>query len=156
ETPIRLPPFLGDVLGDEMTAAQLAREWRRVAALAREAISALGKLEVGQHVPAMKVIAAAGAGQDLAQEAARDPKLARFLSRRAAEEWVPHLRTLGCELPSGVIDLVQDVLARRAALLAERRTHQDRTPTTARLELAALDTQLLVLYAALVRRLWQR
>src|SRR5262249_22716637 len=47
-------------------------------------------------------------------------------------------------------------LTRREALLAERRARRQETPEPVQRELAGLDTQLLVLFAALVRRLWQR
>src|SRR5207245_10941967 len=45
---------------------------------------------------------------------------------------------------------------RRAGLLGARGQQREQPPQAARHELAAVDTQLLVLYAALVRRLWQR
>jgi hypothetical protein len=109
---------------------------------------------VGQHVTAMKVMAAAS--QDLAQEAAGDSKLARFLARPGTEALLPHLRALGCELPPEVVALVRELLSRRAAVLAERRERREHTPDALLRERAAIDTLLLVLYAALVRRLWQR
>src|SRR5260370_1410624 len=80
-----------------------------------------------------------------AVEAARDPKLARFLARPEAENWLPHLRSLGCELPPEVVDLVQSLLDRRAALLSERRARREQTPEPVQRELAALHTQLFVL-----------
>jgi hypothetical protein len=156
DAPLRLPSFLRSALGRDVTADQLAAEWRRVAAMARDTLAALGKLEVGQHVAAMKVMAAAAAGQDLHEEARHDPKLARFLARSAASEWLPYLRTLGCDLPPQVVELIRAQLSRRAALLAERRSQRDQTPEPIRRELAALNTGLLLMYAALVRRLWQR
>src|SRR5258708_1278758 len=111
EMEIRMPAFLRGALGREMTASHFAEEWRRTAARARETLTALGKLEIGQHVPAMKIIAAVALGQDLDREAARDPKLARFLTRPGAEEWLPHLQALGCELPPVVVGLLRDLLA---------------------------------------------
>jgi hypothetical protein len=156
EMPIRLPVFLRDCLGRELFAVRLAAEWRAAAALSREAREALGRLEVGQHAPAMKVIAATAARRDVQAEAARDPKLARFLARPAAAAALPHLQRLGGELPAPVADLAQDLLTRREALLAERRSRRAETPEAVQRELAGLDTQLLLLYAALVRRLWQR
>lgn len=154
--PIRLPAFLRGVLGRELPAARLAQEWRRAAAEARAALTALARLEVGQHVPAMKLVAAGAAGREAAAEAARDPKLARFLARPAAGDLLPHLRALSAELPEAVLSLLEALLARRAALLAARRVQREETPPAAQQELADLDTQLLMLYAALVRRLWQR
>jgi hypothetical protein len=111
---------------------------------------------VGQHVTAMKVMAAAAAGQDLAREVAGDAKLARFLARPGTEALLPHLRALGCELPPDVLEVIRELLGRRAIVLAERRERREQTPDVLRHERAGIDTQLLVLYAALVRRLWQR
>jgi hypothetical protein len=156
DAPVRLPRFLHGVLGNEAPATRLAREWRGAAAAAREALAALGGLEVGQHVPAMKVMAATASGRDLTAEAARDEKLARFLARPAVAVALPHLCRLGAELPAAVKTLVEQTLARREAALAERRALEEAAPETLNQELAALDTCLLVLYAALVRRLWQR
>jgi hypothetical protein len=156
DAPVRLPRFLHGVLGNEAPATRLAREWRGAAAAAREALAALGGLEVGQHVPAMKVMAATASGRDLVAEAARDEKLARFLARPAVAVALPHLCRLGAELPAAVTTLVEQTLARREAALAERRALEEAAPEGLIRELAALDTYLLVLYAALVRRLWQR
>jgi hypothetical protein len=156
DLPIRLPTFMRGVLGSELPAARLAHEWRRVSDEARATLAELGRLEVGQHVPAMKLVAAAAAGRDVAAEAGRDPKLARFLARPAAPNLLPHLRALGAELPAAVASLLEALLGRRAALLEERRRQREQTPAAVVHELAALDTQLLALYAALVRRLWQR
>jgi hypothetical protein len=156
DAPIRLPHFLRGALGSAAPAAQLAAEWRGVAAAAREALAALGRLEVGQHVPAMKVMASAAAGRDLSAEAARDPKLARFLARPAVAAALPHLCRLGAELPETVRVLVEETLARRETVLEQRRALREQAPESLNRELAALDTHLLVLYAALVRLLWQR
>jgi hypothetical protein len=156
DQPVRLPKFVHGVLGRELPAAQLAREWRPAAAEARTTLAALARLEVGQHIPAMKLVAAAAAGRDVAAEAARDPKLARFLARPATQDLLPHLSALGAEVPGSVASLLDDLLDRRASLLAERRQWREQTPAAVRHELADLDTQVLVLYAALVRRLWQR
>lgn len=156
EPPLRLPRFLEGALGREIPAGRLAVEWREAAAAARAALVALGRLEVGQHVPAMKVIVSAAVGSDLQAEATRDPKLARFLSRPAVREALPHLRRLGAELPGSVAALIHELLECRQGRLAERRARRHETPEAVLRELVALDTQLLLLYAALVRRLWQR
>jgi hypothetical protein len=156
DQPVRLPKFMGGVLGPELPAARLAREWRRAAAEARTTLAALVRLEVGQHVPAMKLVAAAAGSRDVEAEAAHDPKLARFLARPATQDLLPHLRALGAELPGSVASLLDDLLGRRSALLAERRRQREQTLAAVQHELADLDTHVLVLYAALVRRLWQR
>src|SRR5438552_3365636 len=90
EAPIRLPVFLRGALGAVLPATRLAREWRRAAAAARATLAALGGLEVGQHVHAMKVVAAAAAGRDVEAEAFHDAKLARFLARPVTQGLLPH------------------------------------------------------------------
>jgi hypothetical protein len=153
---IRLPGFLRGALGPELPAVRLASAWRKVATEAHAALAALRGLEVGQHIPAMKVVAVAACRRDLSAAAAADAKLARFLARPAAVDALPRLERLGAGLPPSVAAFLEERLARRERLLAERRARRQETSEAVLTELASLDTELLVLYAALVRRLWQR
>jgi hypothetical protein len=158
EMRLRVPPFLEGALGRDITCRTLAHEWRRVVAGAQSELALLARCEPGQFVHLASLIAANGLGERPEEAAQRDPRLHGFLSRVAGPEpggW-DAWRILGADLPTALCRRLQSVLAERSAVLAERRRLLARAPGELRDRLEQLDGELLLMYAAYVRRLWQR
>jgi len=170
ELPLRLPRFLEGALGATVTCREFARDWRGAAAEARALLGLLGRFEVGQHVHLVRAMALNARGRDLFTEARHNPRLANLVLATGGdpEAWELLVR-LGRDLPAEAISCIERLSARRSELLAGRREcvadakrcHQGGrlVPgwcSDARDELSRIDCQLLVLFAAYVRRLWQR
>ena len=156
-TPLRLPRFLHGVLGRQIEAAEFARQWRRVAAEAQAILAVLRQCEFGQHVHLARLMLLNARQGDWDAALGSDPRLARLVARLDAVAPDPALlRNIGRELPEPVCDFLARALAERDALLAERRRQREATPEPLLNRLRVLSLQLLLVYAAYVRRLWQR
>lgn len=170
ELPLRLPSFLEGALGQTVTCREFSAGWRRAAAEARAQLGLLGRFKLGQHVHLTRVMALNARGRDLSTAAERDPRLGSLLQSTAG---VPESRELlsrlGRDLPIETVSCIERLSARRLMLLAERREcvqdaqrrHQGGRlipgwPEASQEELARIECQLLLLFAAYVRRLWQR
>src|SRR5262249_5228835 len=87
-----------------------------------------------------------------------DPRLRRFLQAVAGPEpeaWTPWT-TIGADVPAEVGAVLDRLLSRRDDLLARRRALRVSCPPEMEAERRTLDCQLLLLYAAYVRRLCQQ
>ncbi|MBI3910563.1 MAG: hypothetical protein HY320_06465 [Armatimonadetes bacterium] len=154
---LRLPRFLEGVLGREVSAAKLAHSWRRVAAEAQALLSLLRQCEFGQHVHLVKLFLLNYRGGNWDATLAADPRLARVAARLDAVAADPGLlRRLGRDFPSPAAMFVERALAERDVLLAERRRQRQATPPEVVEDLRLVNLRLLLIYAAYVRRLWQR
>jgi hypothetical protein len=155
---LRLPRFLHGLFGASVSCRTLALRWRRAVTEAERELDLLARCEVGQHVHLARLIAANGLGEPLAEAAAGDRVLARFLRRvagpdiQAWREWA----AVGADVTAEVCHTLRELLGERDALLAKRRVLQAQTPREVAARLERLDGELLLLYAAHVRRLWQR
>ncbi|MCC2669952.1 MAG: hypothetical protein K0Q72_2423 [Armatimonadetes bacterium] len=167
---LRLPRFLQGVLGRRINCNSFADEWRGVAADAHDELQALGSCYVGQHVHLTRLMAHNARGkalQPLLDRDARLMKLARQLS--TADETGRVLRDLGRDLSPEAVSCIERLDGRRTELLSDRqaaaaaaavatrhgRVVPDWAPA-AQVELEQIELQLLLIYAAYVRRLWQR
>ncbi|HEU4754373.1 MAG TPA: hypothetical protein VFU47_14795 [Armatimonadota bacterium] len=158
DLPLRLPRFLQGALGARATCRQVARKWRDAATHARCLLELLSACHFGQHVhlvKAMALNARGGAGWPAVLAAdARLRKLAAHLESQP--EGAALLRELGRDLPESAVQCIERLTRRREELLAARRT-RPRTEDPAReRERELIECQLLLLFAAYVRRLWQR
>ncbi|MGV3721759.1 MAG: hypothetical protein ACO1SX_12680 [Actinomycetota bacterium] len=170
ELPLRLPSFLEGALGQTVTCREFSAGWRDAAAEARGMLGLLGRFKLGQHVHLTRVMALNARGGDLSAALDSDPRLRSLL--RAIES-VPEARALlgrlGADLPLEAVSCIERLSARRLELLAERREcvaeaqrrHQGGRlvpgwAEDARDELDRIECELLLIFAAYVRRLWQR
>jgi hypothetical protein len=158
DRPISVPAFLRAALGERTTCRALAERWRGITAAARASLALLHRCQFGQHVHLARVLAHNSQGRDLATAAAADPRLHRFLRAVAGPEpeaWTPWA-AIGADVPAAVGATLDALLARRDALLARRRERSGSCPPELEAERQTLDCQLLLLYAAYVRRLCQQ
>jgi hypothetical protein len=155
---LRVPRFLQSATGERISARDLAASWRQVAERAQEQLRVLQGVLPGQHVHVARVLAANACGRDLAEAAAGHAGLARFLgsvaggSREAWQAW----QEFGADVSAEVAGCLDRLLARRDALLAERRRLRQACPREVERERAVIECQLLLIYAAYVRRLCQQ
>jgi hypothetical protein len=129
-----------------------------VVAAAQAELALLQQCEFGQHVHLARLLVANSRGVPLATAAAADDTLASFLCRVAgphAGDWVAWDR-LGADLPPETCESLRVLLTEREAVLAERRQRKRDAYRPLRERLARIDGQILLLYGAYVRRLWQR
>lgn len=170
ETVLVLPAFLRAPLGERATCAAVAAGWRRTAEEARSLLELLGRCEPGQQAHlARLLLSLAGAGEDPPGRAR--PRLARLRARLASHPQAALLPRLAAELPPAVREELQRLLRRREELLAARealtraarRSHRvgrlvpdPHRRATLEQQLGRQECALLLLMAALVRRLWQR
>jgi hypothetical protein len=115
-------------------------------------------VQSGQHVHVARLLAVNSRGHDLVDAAAEDRRLASFLRGAAGaspEAWGAW-RRIGTDVDPSVGDCLARLLARRDALLAERRERRQACPPQVEAERAAVECRLLLLYAAFVRRLCQQ
>jgi hypothetical protein len=155
---LRLPRFLAGALGPTVSCLTLAREWRRVVAAAQGELRLLQRCEFGQHAHLARLLIANATGVRLADAAAADETLARFLRPVAgphAGDW-SEWATLGADLPTETCQALRELVMERDAILVERRRREPQAYRPLRDKLERIDGQILLLYAAYVRRLWQR
>lgn len=155
---LRLPRFLEPALGTRITARELSRRWREVAAAAEGRLQLLERVQPGQHAQIARVLVANARGRDLAEAATADPELGHFLrsvagsSPESRRPW----REIGADLGATAADTLERLLERRAALLVERRALREACPPELAREREGIECQILLLYAAYVRRLCQQ
>jgi hypothetical protein len=171
---LRLPRFLEEPLGPQVTCREIAAQWRGVAEGARELLRFLSHCHAGQHVHLVKAICLNARGADWERALAADRRLAALVRQLCAfPEGERLVRELGRDVPPAAVGCLERLAARRGELLSERRALYEqaarlaaagtktRGPLTAReqaieREREQVDCQLLLLFAAYVRRLWQR
>jgi hypothetical protein len=154
---LHLPRFLEGALGAASTPAELARSWRRLAGEAGATLALLQGAEFGQHVHLVRVLALNRHGGNLEEAAAQDPRLRHVVEQLAPDpERRARLVALGRDLPREAARYIDRQLARRSELLAVRRRLRAETPPAVEEERLLVETRLLLIYAAFVRRLWQR
>ncbi|HTE18483.1 MAG TPA: hypothetical protein VK689_08890, partial [Armatimonadota bacterium] len=172
DMPLRMPRFLEGPLERTVTCRELARRWREVAEEARSLLGLLSHCHFGQHVHLVKAISINARGGDWSAALAADPRLARLAeSLDAAPNGCALLRELGRDVPLEAVECMERLTARRNELLARRQAlavAADRGQKGGRLqpdpaalaevegEREQLECQLLLLFGAYVRRLWQR
>jgi hypothetical protein len=172
DLPLALPRFLQGVLGTQITCRDLAREWRRVAGEAHRLLDLLSRCHFGQHVHLVKVIARNARGGDWEQLLRSDPRVEELVGELSANpDGAALVRELGKDVPRPVVEVMERLTIYREELLASRRTlarsaaadHDGGrlVPDPEKLqaiqrEREQVECQLLLLFAAYVRRLWQR
>ncbi len=157
DRPLRMPRFLEPAFGRATSTAQLAAGWRSVAQEARETLELLAEVEFGQHVHLVRLLAAGSQGHDLAAVASEQPRLRRLLERvGSSPERRARLERLGADLPRRVGNHLDRLLAQRDALLKRRRDLRETVPAALERERAGVELEMLLVYAAWVRRLWQQ
>jgi hypothetical protein len=176
---LRLPPHLAAFFGEdlasrEITCREFAAQWRRVVARCEHMLGGLAALERGEDVHLMKLIALPPMGPG------DDPKLRRFLER--VEQRLPgsrrRLTQFAESFPADVRRYVAGLVAKRERVLERRRQSGMRhvleeQETGTQLEVralleashrtlaplneaqAAIETRMLLVLAAQVRRLLQ-
>jgi hypothetical protein len=172
ETPLRMPCFLEGALGRTATCREVASRWRDVAAEARALLEMLSHCPFGQHVHLVKAISLNARGGDWDAALASDSRLAGLARGLQAHPGGPGLlRSLGRDVPPQAAACMERLTARREALLEARRGLFDEAraareggrfqPDPGALgkiqeERERVECRLLLLFAAYVRRLWQR
>lgn len=165
DTVLRLPRFLRDPLGARATCRQVARRWRAVAAEARELLDLLSLFPFGQYVHLVKAISLSASGGNWSAALAADRRLADLAGVEGHVGAQALFGKLGCDVPPAAVRCLGRLTARREELLRERRAaaaaaalpiRQSVEPGAMREERERVECQLLLLYAAYVRRLWQR
>lgn len=179
DLPLHLPRFLQDPLGGRASCREIARRWRAVAAEARELLDFLSRFPFGQYVHLVKAISLNASGRDwptdhVAQAfqpaqpgaLAPDPHLADLTrALEGSEQALALLGKLGRDVPTEAVACLERLTARREALLEARRAAAAAAPLPIRHsvepeamqeERERVECQLLLLFAAYVRRLWQR
>lgn len=166
EMPLRLPRFLHGALGRTATCREIAMAWRPAASQAHSLLELLGRMCVGQHVHLARLLALNARCEDWGAALASDPHLAELVQRldRKPEDRAL-LKELGRDLPPSIAKCLERLTRRREELLAERRALVEAAPRPIRVspipaELEAereqVETQMLLVLAAYIRRLWQR
>ncbi len=173
DLPLRMPRFLEGTLGRVTTARTVAHQWRRVAGDAHRMLDLLSHCHVGQHVHLARLMALNARGGRWEEALSEDPRLAKLARQlRAFPDGDLLLRELGRDLPLPVAEQIEALSARRTELLAarqsalrrekeaakregRRRLQPDYDPEQER-ERQVIECQLMLLFAAYVRRLWQR
>ena len=156
-TRLRLPKFLHGPFERETDCATFARGWRRTTQEAEELLGLLGVCEFGQHVHLVKIMAANSQGRDWRSALDSDPRLAKVVRQFSElDGWEALLDRLGSDVAPEAGAYLDRLVAEREQLLAERRRLREETPVELETTRAALECEMLVLYAAYVRTLWQR
>lgn len=170
ELPLRLPRFLQGPLGKVATARTVAVQWRRIAGDAHRMLELLGRCHVGQHVHLARLMVLNARGGDREAALHDDRRLRKLAEQlRAVPDGDLLLHELGRDLPLSVAAEIERLLDRRAELLAVRHAAYEQAAEgqdSGRIcpEISAevvqerekIECQLLLLFAAYVRRLWQR
>lgn len=164
--PLRLPRFLQDPLGACASCREIALRWRGVAAEARELLDLLSRFPFGQYVHLVKTISLNTSEGDWSAALAADRRLADLAeAANRAEGARALLAKLGRDVPAETVACLDRLTARREALLEERRAAAAAAPLPIRHSVEPeairearerIECQLLLLFAAHVRRLWQR
>lgn len=167
EMPLQLPSFLAPVMGNQTTCARLARSWRPVARSAERLLRRLERLDFGRQVHLLPLLARLRLGwsPDGGCWRRRERNLLESLG---GEEMLPQLQELARELPDAAARVIERLaerrnellgLRRRAAMSARRSPRGRLLPEIPQTEIderEQVEIRLLMLYGALVRRLWQR
>ena len=154
---LRLPAFLRGVLGREASCRDFAGGWRTVAGDARRLLAMLERCEYGQHVHLVKLIAANSQGRPWRADAAGDARLAKVIRQfDGLEDGEALLDRFGADVPASVGAYLDRLTERRNDLLARRRELRENVTADLETERAKVECEMLTLYAAYVRRLWQR
>ena len=144
--------------------------WRAAAGEAHHQLETLGTCFVGQHVHLARLLALNARCAELEPVLAADARLRKLAGQLcAADPSGRVLHTVGRDLPLLATACIERLDRRRSELLAERQSAAacaasaqstgrlvPEWPEAARAELERIECQLLLLYAAYVRRLWQR
>jgi hypothetical protein len=165
DTPLRLPRFLEGPLGRTVSCRDFARSWRGAAGQARALLDLLSRYRFGQHVHLARLMV-----RNACPDGPECPTAARVPGHLAEQargwsEGPALLAELGRDLPAEAVRCLERLGAERDALLARRRRAAAAAPRPIRAsvvpeaeeaERERIECRMLVLFAAYVRRLWQR
>lgn len=164
---LRLPRFLEPAMGREITCIAFSRRWRSVAREAQDQLELLSRLEVGQHVHFIPLLAQLRLGADPGSTSWTDG-LRRIVAQFDGGAAWPRLAALAREMGESTAREVVRLAERREHLLGERRRRAmsatrsatgrliPQQETEAGAERESIELRLAILQAALVRRLHQR